>query len=140
MAASLLAREFVLDFAERPAPGVTWGRRVKSRARRSLQLGSYDPQTHVARVHPVLDQPGVPAWFVRYVLFHEILHAALPARTACDGRAIHHGPAFRAREREYEDYARALRWQRRHLGKLIRSARNGVPARPRLIQGLLFRL
>ena len=112
---SLFRDEFLLDFEERPRPGITWGRRQKSRARRSLQLGSYDPETNVVRVHPVLDRPKVPDWFVRYVLFHEILHAALPQ--------LHHGPEFRCRERTYPDYARAVAWQRTRIDRLIRAAR-----------------
>jgi hypothetical protein len=118
LAAPLLATEFVLDFEERGHPGLTWGRRGRSRARRSLHLGSYAPSGHVVRVHPVLDRPSVPAWFVRYVLFHEILHAALPGTD--------HGPAFRVRERAYPDYDRAARWQRAHIRGLIREARRGV--------------
>ncbi len=117
LAAPLFDAEFVLDFADRGRPGVTWGRRGRSRARRSLHLGSYAPAGHVVRVHPVLDRPSVPAWFVRYMLFHEILHAALPGTD--------HGPAFRARERAYPDYARATAWQRVHIGGLIREARRG---------------
>ncbi|MHC4974781.1 MAG: hypothetical protein ACYTG3_20890 [Planctomycetota bacterium] len=117
LAAPLFDAEFILDFEERGRPGVTWGRRGRSRARRSLHLGSYAPAGHVVRVHPVLDRPSVPAWFVRYVLFHEILHAALPGAD--------HGPAFRARERAYPDYGRAAAWQRVHIGGLIREARRG---------------
>jgi len=119
LAAPLFDTDFVLDFAERSRPGVTWGRRGRSRARRSLHLGSYARAGHIVRIHPVLDRPSVPAWFVRYVLFHEILHAALPG--------AEHGPAFRARERTYPDYPRATRWQRAHISGLIREARRGGP-------------
>jgi hypothetical protein len=133
LAAPLFRHDFRDDFADRPAPGVSWGRRVRSRARRSLMLGSYSPSAHVARVHPVLDDPSVPDWFVRYILFHEILHAAL-------GAEEHHGPRFRAREREYPDYAHATRWQRRHIGRLIRAARklDTKPPSPAPRQAWLF--
>jgi hypothetical protein len=120
LAAPLLEREFVLDFEDRRRPGVTWGRRARSRARHTLQLGSYVPAGHVVRVHPVLDRPSVPDWFVGYVLFHEILHAALPGDD--------HGPVFREREREHPDYRRAARWQRTHIRRLIREARRGPVA------------
>jgi len=75
------------------------------------------------RVHRVLDQDKVPAWFVRYVLFHELLHAALeePRRA---GRRVLHGPRFRERERQYADFERAKRWELSHLDELIRAARN----------------
>ena len=123
LAAPLFDRDFALDFEERRRPGVTWGRRARSRARHTLQLGSYAPASHVVRIHPVLDRPSVPIWFVGYVLFHEILHAALPGHD--------HGPAFRARERACPDYERAAQWQRTHIRRLIREARRGRQAIPR---------
>ena len=131
LADSLLGREFVLEFEDRPPPKITWGRRARSRARGSLLLGSFDPAAGLVRIHPVLDRPAVPAWFVRYILFHEILHAALP------GCRLNHGPDFRARERSYPDYERALRWQRAHVSGLISAARRAKPRPRRPIQGWL---
>ena len=111
------------------------GRRGKSRARRSLQLGCYVKDAHLVRIHAVLDQVAVPEWFVRFVLFHEILHAALP------GEKRPHGRAFRERERAHPDYPAAVAWQKKNLESLIRSARRGesieVRRRP---QGLFFPL
>ena len=145
MARSLFADEFAGDFLVRPRPEITWGRRGKSRARRSLQLGCYVRESHLVRMHTVLDQPAVPDWFVRFVLFHEILHAAMPVGLRP------HGPEFRARERIYGAYSDAITWQRRNIDRLIRSARTGKPmrgdARPQRgaedsggRQGLFFRL
>jgi hypothetical protein len=97
----------------------------------------------VVRIHPVLDQPLVPEWFVRFILFHELLHAELDTSGASAGfeappatgaRRRFHGPEFRRRERAYPDYRRALEWERRHVRALIRSARSGKPvsSTPRL--------
>ncbi len=145
LAAELFATEFSEDFMARRRPAITWGRRARSQARRSLTLGSYDPHTHIVRIHHTLDSAKVPEWFVRSVLFHEILHAALEHEPACDGGHRFHGPAFQRREEAYCDYARALRWQRRHLPRMIRHARKGSPASAavdrnrRGIQAWLFR-
>ncbi|MFB3066930.1 MAG: hypothetical protein ACE10D_10510 [Planctomycetota bacterium] len=146
LATELFATEFSEDFIVRRRPAITWGRRARSQARRSLTLGSYDPHTHIVRIHPTLDSAKVPEWFVRYLLFHEILHAALEHEPACDGSHRFHGSAFRRREEAYRDYERALRWQNRHLPRLIKHARKGSPApqavdrRRRGIQAWLFRL
>jgi hypothetical protein len=143
--ADLLGCEFHTLPSERHPSGVTWGRRGSRSARRSLQLGSFDPDTALVRVHPVLDQPAVPRWFVRYVLFHELLHAQL--NEPCQGarRARHHGSEFRRLEQAYPGTAPALTWQQEHLPALLRSARSGkpmsVPRRRRpvaLLQRLLF--
>jgi hypothetical protein len=147
LAAELLATEFAALSDERMPSGITWGRRGSRNPRRSLQLGSFDPETALIRIHPVLDQPAVPEWFVRYVLFHELLHAELNQPCATNERARHHGPEFRKREADYAGTAPALAWQRRHLTALLRSARTGkqmpVPRAPRrraarYLQGLLF--
>lgn len=128
MLVELLRTDFAADSSlrERP-PRLTWGRRGGSRTRGSLRLGSYDSDTHVVRIHAVLDQAAVPDWFVRYVVFHECLHAIHPPRRGSDGRWIHHGVEFRKRENAYADHQRVLAWERAHLRALVRSARRGEP-------------
>jgi hypothetical protein len=128
LAEELRVEHFAAEF-EAPArlPPITWGRGSAGRARRSLRLGSCNPDGRLVRIHPVLDQPGVPRFFVRFVLHHELLHALIPPRKASDGRWIHHGPDFRARERAYPDYERARCWEDEHMGRLLRSARRGLP-------------
>ena len=135
MAGSLFENEFADDFRAHARPVWTWGKRGRTQARRSLQLGCYVRDVHLVRIHTVLDQPAVPAWFVRFVLFHEMLHAALP------GEKPPHGPAFRERERAHPDYPAAVAWQKRHLDSLIHSARRGEPMKTRgAIQGHFFPL
>ncbi len=103
-------------------PAVTWGRRTRTRARRSLQLGCYIAADDLIRVHPVLDQNWVPEWFLRYVLFHELLHAALPSERGSTGRAVHHGQVFKRWEQNYPEYSRAVKWLDRNLPKLLRTS------------------
>lgn len=130
LARPLLASEFRTDFGpHRPAPDLSWGRRARSRTKNSLRLGSFEPTQGLVRIHPVLDQLAVPEWFLRCVLFHELLHAAVPPEQSASGRTLHHGPEFRRRERLYVDYARSLAWESEHIGALLRSARSGKPMR-----------
>jgi hypothetical protein len=128
LAQGLLENELAADFSgSNVPPAVTWGRRGISRTKSSLRLGSYDPDPKLVRIHPVLDQASVPAWFVRFVLFHEFLHAVHPPKRSSGNRWIHHGPQFRLRETAYVDYRRAIAWEERNLTALIQSARRGVP-------------
>lgn len=134
MAEVLLRTEFADDFEPEgsvEAPLVSWGRRVLSRSRRSLRLGSFEPENRIVRVHPVLDQLGVPAWFVTFVLKHELLHAVIDAYRDPSGRWVHHGPEFRAREASWPEYEPAVAWERRNLARLIRAAREGTKLRVR---------
>lgn len=124
----LFRGEFRADFEPRGSaarPRISWGRRAPSRSRRSLRLGSFEPESRVVRIHPVLDQRAVPPWFVAFVLKHELLHAVLDAYRDPSGRWVHHGPDFRARESSWPEYAPAVAWERRNLARLIRSAREG---------------
>jgi len=91
-------------------PRITWGRVRRSRSRRALRLGSFEFASRIVRIHPVLDQAAVPGWFVRYVLFHELLHAALDEPRSGTRRVLH-GPQFRQRESEYVDFQRARAWE-----------------------------
>ncbi len=135
----LLEREFRGDFANPPGPPrITWGRGGGRRARRSMRLGSYDHRARVVRVHRALDRAYVPGWFVRYVLFHELLHAALDL-PAPGRRRVLHGPEFKRRERGYPDYERALSFERRNIEALLRTEpgfffQPFAPREPRALQ------
>lgn len=150
IAAGILRLELAADFgpSQKP-PRFTWAKvRARNPRRRrggALRLGSYDAEIDVVRIHPALDQEGVPEWFVRYVLFHELLHAVHPPVRGRDGRWIRHGKEFQARERGYPGLERALAWERRNIDALIKSARTGEPLRAKrrarvltLVQTLLF--
>ncbi|MBU0677142.1 MAG: hypothetical protein KJ626_03420 [Verrucomicrobia bacterium] len=89
---------------------ITWGRRAKSpgKRRRSIHYGSYSPSQNLIRIHPLLDDRRVPLEFIRYIVFHEMLHSQVPAVTR-NGRTNHHPPEFNRREREYPE------WRRMHI-------------------------
>jgi len=114
-------------FAGDLAAGITWGRRRPRRRRRargrrvSLQLGSYHPEQDLVRIHPVLDQPWVPRFVLESVIYHELLHAALPARHE-GGRRRVHTPEFRRRERLFPYLERAQAWIEENLSRLLATA------------------
>jgi hypothetical protein len=98
---------------------IGWGRMPPRRRRKSIRLGVYDHQTREIRIHPALDRPDVPAFFVEFIVFHEMLHQLFPSN-ARDGRRVHHPRAFREREKSFPHYAAALRWERENLSVLLR--------------------
>lgn len=102
---------------------ITWGRRgrTRGRRRRSIRLGAYSAEDGLIRIHPVLDQPWVPPYFVRYVVFHEMLHHVIPAPMHA-GRTRYHTPEFRRAEEAHPDYERAIRWEQRNIHRLLDSA------------------
>jgi len=101
---------------------ITWGKMPATRRRRlSIRLGSYTPEDHLVRIHPFLDQEFVPEYFVRYIVFHEMLHAHVGFETSPSGRRRVHTPKFYKLERQYPDYDRAIAWHDnpRNLSKLL---------------------
>ena len=99
---------------------IGWGSVRAGRRRRTVKTGVYVQDARLIRIHPTLDRPEVPEFYVAAVVFHEMLHQAVPAREA-GGRRIVHGPEFRRRERAYPEHERAKRWEERNLGLLLSS-------------------
>ena len=101
---------------------ITWGRMPTQRRRRSIRFGSYSPEQHLIRIHPYLDQAFVPAYVVRYIVFHEMLHALLGIEESPNGRRRIHPPRFCQIEQSYPDYKRACAWieDPANLGRLLR--------------------
>ena len=102
---------------------ITWGRLPTRRRRRSIRFGCFSEERNLIRVHPLLDAEYVPEYFVRYIVFHEMLHAYLGVGRTDSGRRQIHCAHFKELERRYPDYARAVAWQenRTNLGRLLRA-------------------
>jgi len=100
---------------------ITWGARsTRSRRRQSIKMGSYSVEDRLIRIHPALDRMEVPRYFVEWIVFHEMLHQVFDIPTI-NGRRQFHPPAFLERERDFEHYDKARRWERRHLDRLLGS-------------------
>jgi len=98
---------------------ITWGHRtLRAGHRQSIKMGSYSVEDRLIRIHPALDCPEVPRYFVEWIVFHEMLHQVFDIPTR-NGRRQFHTPAFLARERKFEHYEEARHWERRHLDRLL---------------------
>ncbi len=97
---------------------IGWGRNAGKRRKKSIRLGVYDHKQREIRLHPVLDSPDVPRFFVEFIVFHEMLHQLFPSDRH-SGRHVHHPKAFRDRERAFPHYDAAMRWEKEHLKQLL---------------------
>lgn len=87
-----------------PKPKVGWSTR-----RWRSQLGIFDPALDQIAINVALDRPNVPEYVVAYVLYHEMLHRKHPIRVArC--RLEAHSREFRAEEKKFRDYRRAMKF------------------------------
>lgn len=92
---------------------ITW-RRGNKHAVKKRTLGSYSRYTNTILINSVLDRKNVPLYFIRYVVYHEMLHSVMEENME-NGRRSVHTSEFRKRERLFEDYERAASWEKRNL-------------------------
>ncbi len=107
-AATRLSRPFEADVGW----SVTPTRRLLGRFERG------DPRP-VIIINRALDAALVPAWYLEFLLYHELLHGVIPARPG-RGRLLVHPPEFRRMEREHPAFQRARRFERWVTGRGFR--------------------
>ena len=112
--ASLAAEVHRTYFYKYPPLPVRWGQQITRKRRRSIRLGSYNHLTTEIRIHPLLNAPDVPAFFIQSVIFHEYLHHVLGAA---------HNSRFHKEERKFGYYRESKEWIRRHLWLLLGTKR-----------------
>ena len=102
--------------------GITWGRAPARLGRRRITFGTYHHVQNLVRIHPRLDDPRVPEYFVEYIVFHELLHAAMGqgGDNVAGRRRVIHSREFRRREKEFADYKRAMAWEKENLRLFLR--------------------
>jgi len=116
--ASLFDEENERHFGRSIRARIGWGALRAGARRRSIKTGVYLHDQRVIRIHPALDRAEVPAYYVRAVVFHEMLHQAVPVLER-RGRRVVHSAEFRRREKAHPDFARARAWEAAHLHLLL---------------------
>ncbi|MBK6312951.1 MAG: M48 family peptidase [Blastocatellia bacterium] len=94
--------EFFAGAVERPRLG--WTLRDAWRTH-----GHYDPAHGSVAISRSLDTPETPAYVVEFVLYHEMLHVAMPAEVR-NGRHMHHTAKFRRAEAQHPRMTDAVAW------------------------------
>ena len=99
---------------------VMWGHRRRRRPKEYFIFGTIQEEDRVIRIHPLLDQPFVPRWFLEYILYHEMLHSVVPEETDGGGRRRVHTAEFYRREKSFPRYRRARQWEDENLARFLR--------------------
>ncbi len=107
---SLAAEVHRRYFFKYPPLPVRWGNQIARKRRRSIRLGSYNHHTAEIRIHPLLNAPGIPAFFIQSIIHHEYLHHVLGAN---------HNRRFHTHERKFLYYRESQEWIRRNLFRLL---------------------
>jgi len=116
--ASLAAEVHRTYFIQLPPLRVRWGHRIQRKSRRSIRLGSYNHVTTEIRIHPLLNAPNIPAFFIQSIIHHEYLHHLL---------GPNHNRRFHSQERKFRYFRESQEWIRRNLFLLLgrRTRRRG---------------
>ena len=81
------------------------------------RLGFYNQEKNLLVISQIFDTKHVPQNVVEYLLYHEMLHIAIPT-VHNNGRRKIHSTAFRQKERKFPDYDRVQKWLTKNLPKL----------------------
>ena len=102
-------------FGRTVTAAITWGR-SSSRSRVKLRtLGSYNVESNTIRINPLLDRKTVPAYFLEFIVYHEMLHAFLGIKKR-NGRRSIHSKEFRLEEKKFRYYEKAIEWEKKRFG------------------------
>ncbi len=77
-----------------------------SERRSWTRLGHFDPIHRTITISPVLDSRELPRKVLKYLVYHELLHAVFEEESR-GARKNYHFQSFREAERAYPDYAAA---------------------------------
>lgn len=103
-------------YGGRITASISWGKENARRAVRNRTLGSYCRHTNTIRINPVLDRKNVPRYFIRYVVYHEMLHSDVEEERK-NGRRSVHTSKFLKLERLFKYYEKAVSWEKRFMQK-----------------------
>lgn len=94
---------------------ITWfGSPNKTRFRSRVIFGLYHEPLKLIKIHRMMDRHFFPEFFVRYVIYHEMLHNVCPTFYDKKGRHHVHTEDFKFNEKRFKDFERAEVWLKKH--------------------------
>ncbi len=95
-----------------PRPLIGWSLRKAYR-----RLGFYNKEKNLLVISRIFDSKKVPRNVLEYLMFHEMLHIAIPVKRT-NGRRTVHSSEFKRLEKAFPDYEGIQNWLNRNLRKL----------------------
>lgn len=91
---------------------ISWYGRKGRRSTQCRTLGIFDCVSKMVKIHRTLDDPRVPLFYLKFVVFHEIMHFLYPPKVAKNGRIQFHHIEFRKNEQKFAQYSEAIAWEK----------------------------
>lgn len=89
---------------------ITWFGLSSSKACARVCFGLYQSALKLIKINRILDRGCVPEYFIRYIIFHEMLHHYCPPYVNQKGVNQIHNREFRQREKLFKEYDQAKQW------------------------------
>jgi len=99
-------------FGNQVTAAITWSSGRPRSAVRKRTVGSYSDRSNTIWINPALDRKDVPACYVAFIVYHEMLHADIGIAMQGTRRSVH-PHEFRRREKLFQKYEEAMAWERR---------------------------
>lgn len=107
---------------------IRWGHNASRTSYQTTRLDKEGCQFNLITISGVYDSPVVPEHVIYGLVYHEMLHIAIPPRTV-NGRRIIHGKDFKTAERKYPFYDQWIEWERENMSALLAKARRRIKKR-----------
>jgi hypothetical protein len=107
-------------FQDAIATVIRWGSYASLTSYQSRKVDLQGKPFHCVTIAGVYDHPDVPRFAIEAIVYHEMLHIAIPPRSE-NGRTIIHGPEFRRAERAFPHYRQWRDWEADSLRRIHRS-------------------
>ena len=99
-----------------------WGSRTSTTSYQTVKTARDGSRFNLITIAGVYNHPDVPRFAIEAVMYHEMLHIAVPPFRK-NGRNVIHGSDFKNLEKKFEFFSEWHVWERLHLRKLARSLR-----------------
>jgi hypothetical protein len=102
---------------------IRWGRAASKTSYQDTRLDKNGNRFNLITVSGVYDSPRVPEYVIYGLIYHEMLHIAIPPRRV-NGRRVIHGRDFKAAMKKYPFEEKWVKWEKENMRKLITNAKN----------------
>jgi hypothetical protein len=98
-------------FEDRLRLMITWQNRLPKKNCSRIVYGQYFQTLRLIKINRLLDDAYFPNYFVSFVVYHEMLHHAIPHYVDENGITKIHSIEFKEREKQFKHYRKAKEWE-----------------------------
>jgi len=98
---------------------ITWYGRAVRKRRSKVIFGEYHDALRLVKIHRILDDAFFPDYFVSFIVYHEMVHHIVAGKFDSKGTYRVHTAEFKARERLFQYYEKAVKWEKANKEKIF---------------------